>query len=318
MAVTLRYNPCPHCSGNGSIDTGGPCPACSGVGREVSPESLRNVALAAARAAGAALRPFMAGEIPVEFKSSFSDLVTAADRGVEQAVVGVIKGYLPDHGIIGEEGTRPEAESQYCWYIDPVDGTTNFVHQRLNFCVSIACYRSDEPVAALVYDPSRGELFHAVRGGGAFLRHVTRNANGVESGDAAAFGPAGAVGDKPLHVSPEGRLEEALILTNLLADYRVKDKLADLWALSRGTRGVRSLGAAALEMAYVAAGRVSAYAQFRLSAWDIAAGRLLVEEAGGRVTTMTGAALDLTAPRTSVLATNGRLHDTILACLAEV
>lgn len=301
------YITCSRCQGDGLVSSGEdcairgtgerhvPCPRCGGSGREPTAGALRRVALACADAAGAVLADLAGCALAVEFKSSPADLVTAADRAVEAAVAAVISRELPGHGFVGEEGTRLGLSADYVWYIDPVDGTTNFVHSRINYCVSLACYCAGEPRVGIVLDPTRQELFWAAQGEGAWLRS-----------------PAG---ERRLRVGPEATLEEALVLTNLYADWRVRDRISSLSRLSRESRGVRSIGAAALEMAYVAAGRVSAFAQWRLSAWDVAAGRLLVEEAGGTVTNLAGAPLRLDRP-TSVLCSNGRLHPLLLEVLS--
>ena len=282
---------CSRCAGKGAAG----CRRCGGSGREPAPATLRRVALTCADAAGAVLAGLAGSDLAVEFKTSASDLVTAADRAVEAAVAGIIERELPGHGFVGEEGTRLGAAAEYVWYLDPVDGTTNFVHQGLNYCVSLACYCQGEPRVGVVLDPSRQELFWALRGEGAWLR-----------------GPAG---EHRLQVGAEASLEGALVLTNLYADWRVRDRIAALNRLSKESRGVRSLGAAALEMAYVAAGRATAFAQWRLSAWDVAAGRILVEEAGGTVTNLAGGAVAM-AGQTSILCSNGLLHGELLAMLA--
>ncbi len=244
--------------------------------------------LDAIRTAGAMLRRRAGRRFRVQHKSSWSDLVTEVDRSVEQTVRQTILRRFPDHAFLGEEeGGGFDAE--YTWVLDPLDGTTNFVHTLPNFVCSLACYRGQEPQVAAVYDPSRQELFTARRGAGAAL-------NGV-----------------PIQVDRASRLQEALIGTNLMWDMR-EDRFAHLpglQQLGRHVRGIRSLGAAALELAYVACGRLSGFAQYRLGPWDFAAGALLVKEAGGTVSQLDGRPLTPDAP-CSVVASNGKIHPEML------
>lgn len=252
---------------------------------------LEQVALTAVREAGALMRGYTGERIAVEYKTSWSDLVTEVDRAVEQAVRQTILSRFPDHGIVGEEGGGGW-DREYTWVLDPLDGTTNFAHTLPNFVCSLACYRAGEGQVAAIYDPNRDELFAARRGGGATL-------NGAA-----------------IRVDPAARLQEALIGTNLMWDMRQGryDRLPGLQELGRYVRGVRSLGAAALELAYVACGRYSGFVQYKLAPWDFAAGILLVAEAGGTVSRMDGSPLDVTGPN-SVVASNGLIHSEMLALL---
>jgi myo-inositol-1(or 4)-monophosphatase len=254
-------------------------------------DALEQAMLEAVRAGGALIRGRTGSRMTVQFKSGFADLVTEVDTAVEQAVRRIISARFPDHGFLGEEGGGGW-EREYTWVLDPIDGTTNFAHTLPNFVCSLACYREKEPLVAAVYDPMRDELFTARRGGGAFL-------NGV-----------------PVQVDPAARLQESLLATSLLWDTRQNrfDRLPAIQALGQQVRGIRSLGAAALELAYVACGRLTAYAQFRLSPWDFGAGVLLVTEAGGTVTQLDGSPLDITRP-SSLLASNGRIHAELVSYL---
>lgn len=229
----------------------------------------------------------------VQYKTSWSDLLTEVDTAVEQAVRQAIGARFPDHGFVGEE-EGGGWEREYTWVLDPVDGTTNFAHTLPNFVCSLACYRGREALVGAVYDPSRDELFTARRGEGAFL-------NGVQ-----------------IQVDPAATLKESLIGTNLLWDMREgrMPNLPGIQQLGMQVRGIRSLGAAAMEMAYVACGRLSAYMQWQLSPWDYAAGALLVAEAGGRVSRTDGTPLEITQ-KGSLLVSNGRIHDAIVACLTQ-
>jgi myo-inositol-1(or 4)-monophosphatase len=254
-------------------------------------DRLEHAMLEAVRTGGALIRSKTGTRMTVQYKTSWSDLVTEVDTGVEQAVRQVIGRLFPDHGFLGEEGGGGW-EKEYTWVLDPVDGTTNFAHTLPNFVCSLACYRGREAQVGAIYDPSRDELFTAVRGQGAFL-------NGAR-----------------IQVDPAATLQESLVATNLMWDLREgrAHLLPGIQELGRNVRGIRSLGAAALEMAYVACGRLSAYMQWRLSPWDFGAGALIVAEAGGTVTQMDGAPVDITQA-SSVVCSNGKIHDAVLGCL---
>jgi len=251
-------------------------------------EILYAALIDAVQTAGSLIRKSTGSRMAVEFKTSWSDLVTAVDRAVEQAVREAIRTRFPDHGLVGEE-MGGGWDREYTWVLDPLDGTTNFAHTLPNFVCSLACYRHGEPVVGAIYDPNRDELFAARRGGGATL-------NGL-----------------PMAVDLAQTLRESLIGTNLLWDVRENrfHGLPALQELGKEVRGIRSLGAAALELAYVACGRLTGFVQFKLSPWDYGAGLLLVTEAGGRVTQMDGAPMDITTS-SSVVATNGLIHDDVL------
>jgi myo-inositol-1(or 4)-monophosphatase len=252
---------------------------------------LYETLLEAVRTGGQIIKSRTGERMSVKYKTSWSDLVTEVDTAVEQAVRSIVHARFPDHGFLGEEGGGGW-EQEYTWVLDPLDGTTNFAHTLPNFVCSLAVYRGREAQAGAVYDPSRDELFTARRGGGAFL-------NGIA-----------------IQVDPAATLHESLIGTNLMWDVR-EDRalnLPGMIELGKQVRGIRSLGAAALELAYVACGRLSAYMQWRLCPWDYGAGALLVAEAGGRVTRADGAPLDVTQ-KSSVLASNGRIHDEIVKYL---
>lgn len=247
--------------------------------------------LHAVRSGGALIRSHTGKRMAVQFKTSWSDLVTEVDKAVEQTVSQALRSRFPDHGFVGEEGGG-SWDREFTWVLDPLDGTTNFAHTLPNFVCSLACYRGQEALVAAIFDPNRDELFVARRGGGAFL-------NG-----------------EPVRVDAAGQLRESLIGTNLMWDVR-EDRfhnLPGLQELGRNVRGIRSLGAAALELAYVACGRLSGFVQYRLAPWDFGAGVLMVTEAGGTVSTIDGIPLDI-RQKCSVLATNGRIHADALAHL---
>ncbi|MEK3745061.1 inositol monophosphatase family protein [Brevibacillus sp. FSL K6-0770] len=250
--------------------------------------ALKELALQCARSAGELSLKRMKEPFTVEYKTSASDLVTAVDKEVEKHVISMILKRFPDHGILGEESTfaQDPAKFETLWVIDPIDGTTNYVHQQINFSVSIAVYHKGEGLVGVVYDPSRDELFYAVKGEGAYLN------------------------DRPLHLDRIVSLEEALLCTSVFWNKRAEQMGIDLIVkkLAGKVRGMRLLGSAALEMAYVAAGRLDGYVSLSLNAWDFGAGRILVEEAGGRVTTMTGTPLPYNE-KSSVMACNPTFYE---------
>lgn len=265
--------------------------------RTVAIESLETVAARAARAAGDVLRDrfgAMAG-VAVEFKRTEVDLVTEVDRAAERAALGVIRAACPDHRIVSEE-TASEIGAVwgpgFAWVVDPLDGTTNYVHGIPVFAVSVALYRDGEPLLGVVYDPLREEIFQARRGGGAFL-------NGA-----------------PVRVTAQGRLMRCVLATGTAVAHfgEWSDLIRDLEVVWPGAGNVRFLGTAALHLAYVACGRLDGFWERRLSPWDMAAGALLVEEAGGRVTRPDGAPFTLASH--SILATNGLVHDEVVLLLA--
>jgi myo-inositol-1(or 4)-monophosphatase len=227
-------------------------------------------------------------------KKGTIDLVTEADIAIERDFRRLIGDRFPDHAILAEEfGGAAEAGSKPCWVFDPIDGTTNFAHGLPMFCSSLALEVDGHPVVAAVYDPTRRELFTAEEGRGAFL-------NG-----------------RPLHVSSASELVDALLVTGFPYDvHRRVDEIVGLFAAFVGrARAVRRLGSAALDLSYVAAGRMDAFWEADLKPWDIAAGALLVSEAGGRITSLSG---DPFASRGGqVLASNGPLHDQLLHVIAE-
>ncbi|RXT05852.1 inositol monophosphatase [Ammoniphilus sp. CFH 90114] len=231
---------------------------------------------------------------PLEYtyKSSPSDLVTQVDKEVEEFMIEKILNEYPDHGIVGEEGTfeRDPKEFDTLWIIDPIDGTMNFVHQQLNYCISVAVVHKGESVFGVIYDPSRDELFWAMKGEGAFLN------------------------DTLLEVKKQVNQSEALICTSLFWHHRAEElglvKL--LYDLPKTCRGIRVYGCAALEMAYVAAGRIDAYVSLNLNPWDFAAGRVILEEAGGIASRLDGDPLPFTEAST-VVASNPHLHPQLIA-----
>jgi myo-inositol-1(or 4)-monophosphatase len=252
------------------------------------------VAVDAARRAGGLLLGRLGTLRTIDYKGSPSNIVTEMDRQAEALIVGCIAERFPDHAILAEEGGGRPGKASHRWIVDPLDGTTNYAHGMPFFAVSIALEIDGVVVMGVVYDPNRDECFTTRRGHGAFLE------------------------DAPMRVSETPTLDESLLSTGYPYDIRqVRDtNLAEHAAFMVRCRSVREMGSAAINLALVAAGRLDAFWELKLGPWDVAAGCLMVEEAGGRVTTPEGGPVDLGAP--SVVASNGRIHDEILSTLKEV
>jgi len=258
-------------------------------------------ASAIALEAGALLRDYYSRGVTTEYKSDV-DLVTEADRASEKLIVERLHALFPEHGVYGEEGTRSNIDREYRWYIDPLDGTTNFAHSFPVFCVSmglerrtpsLAASQDGELIAGIVYDPLRDELFTTERGKGAYL-------NGAR-----------------IHVSRIADLAEALLATGFPSRKRHDNPNIHFYQeFTLRSHGVRRAGSAALDLAYTACGRVDAYWEFNLNPWDTSAGALLVLEAGGSVTTFDGGPFRLDSRE--VLATNSLLRDELLGFFEEM
>lgn len=245
-----------------------------------------------AREAGAIINDFARRGIGFELKGRY-DLVTEADRSSEALIVKSLRQHFPDHAIVAEEGGSHESASGYRWFVDPLDGTTNFAHGFPVYNVTLGLEKDGELIAGVIYDPTRDEMFAAERGAGAFL-------NGER-----------------IHVTPTDRIENSLVATGFPSRKRHQNiNVHFYYQLAMLSHGVRRAGAAAIDLAYVACGRLDAYWEFALNPWDIAAGVLLVQEAGGVTSDMHGAPLDLHGPH--VLADNGVLHAEILALFSEI
>ena len=220
------------------------------------------------------------------------DLVTEVDVAVERMFRALIAERFPDHQVLAEEmGGAAAAPAGPCWVFDPIDGTTNFAHGLPIFCSSLALEIDGVAEVAAIYDPTRKELFTAERGGGAFL-------NGT-----------------PLRVSSAARLVDAMLVTGFPYDIHSRvDEIVGLFAAFVGqVRAVRRLGSAAIDLCYIAAGRLDGFWESDLKAWDIAGGALIVAEAGGRITNMAGE--PFTSRGGHVLATNGHLHESMLGVI---
>jgi myo-inositol-1(or 4)-monophosphatase len=254
----------------------------------------RRVAVDAARAAGRLLRDELSGARRIAYKGSPTNLVTEMDQRAEALILERLHGAFPDDAFLAEEQGAAAGRSNRRWIVDPLDGTTNYAHGLPVFGVSIALEAGRRLVLGVVYDPSRDEMFVAERGGGATLN------------------------DAAIRVSAAVSVGTSLLVTGF--PYNIREtadtNLAEYAAFSLRARAVRRLGSAVIDLAYVACGRFDGYWELRLGAWDVAAGAVLVEEAGGRITGIDGGALDVDAP--TLLATNGLIHDEMLRALKEI
>ena len=254
--------------------------------------SYLETAQALAREAGAVITGFAGRNIGFELKGAY-DLVTAADRASEKLIVECLRKTFPTHAVVAEEGGAHEGSSEYRWYVDPLDGTTNFAHGFPVYNVTLALEHAGQVIAGVVFDPTRDEMFAAERGSGAFL-------NG-----------------RRVRVTKTALLEHSLAATGFPSRKRHHNiNIHFYYQLAMVSHGVRRPGAAAIDMAYVACGRLDLFWEFGLNPWDMAAGSLLVEEAGGVVTDMHGAPLDLRGPH--VLADNGALHEETVTLFEKI
>jgi len=259
---------------------------------EIDGEKLEvlDLAMDLALQAGAIQRRRYETRLDVRTKSASIDLVTEVDRECEALIVEALQARRPDDAILAEEGGGHDGgSSAWRWIIDPLDGTTNYAHGFPRFCVSIGVEFQGTREVAAVYDPLLDELFHAVRGAGAWL------------------------GPRRLSVSDTRDLGQALVATGFAYDVHesLDDNLSRFAQVLKAARGIRRDGSAALDLCYVAAGRLDAYWEFKLHAWDVAAGCLIVEEAGGSVSNATGGPVP--ASGDEIVASNAHLHAAILA-----
>lgn len=262
----------------------------------ISGKSFTAVAINTASKAGEWIKSKLGDFANLDLKQSLHDLVTEVDKGSEAMIRKLILTHFPTHVILGEEGVAPGADAsvkalsevlnaEYVWIVDPLDGTTNFVHGFPFFCVSIALAHKGQVIVGVIYDPLRDELFVAERGKGAYVR------------------------GKRTQVSEDTLLRNSLVASGLPADRTTSlpINLAGIQSLTPKVRNIRIAGSAALHLAYVATGRLSGFWEIGLNAWDIAAGSLLVEESGGRVTDTLGRPYSISVR--NIVATNGFIHD---------
>ncbi len=255
----------------------------------------KQLAISLATQAGAVLRKNIGyyGTDKAENKRPF-DYVTEIDRACEQLIINSILDHFPDHEILSEESGRNTNKNEHCWIIDPLDGTTNFIHGYPHSAVSIALLQDGQIVLGVVYDPFRDEMFYAERGQGAYLNN------------------------NRIRVSPLNQISHCLIATGF--PFRHKELLDQYWkvlsAIFMAVSGIRRTGSAALDLAYVACGRFDGFWELRLSPWDVAAGALLIEEAGGKISDFEGQANHVWVG--DVVASNGMIHEFILTQVKKV
>jgi myo-inositol-1(or 4)-monophosphatase len=246
-----------------------------------------------AREAGALLVTYFERRVAFETKGEF-DLVTEADRASEKLVVERLRTHFPSHSIMAEEGGGHQSSSEYRWFVDPLDGTTNFAHSFPVFNVTLGLERAGELIAGVVYDPTRQEMFTAERGAGAYLNN------------------------RRIKVSATKQIGESLASTGFPSRKRHHNiNIHFYYQLAMASHGVRRTGSAAIDLAYVASGRLDFFWEFGLKPWDMAAGALLVQEAGGRVSDMNGGPHSVTASD-HILADNGALHGQVLEAFAGI
>jgi myo-inositol-1(or 4)-monophosphatase len=255
-------------------------------------KSYLETAIDIAQEAGKILREEMERPPTIAYKGDF-DLVTQADRRSEQLIVTRLRENFPEHAVAAEEGTGTDTGSDYRWHVDPLDGTTNFAHGYPCFCVSMALAFKGELLVGVIYNPIYQELFAAVRGEGATF-------NG-----------------KKIHCSKIDALKNSLLCTGFPNHKRLANpNIHYYWDFTLRSHGVRRDGSAALDLAYVAMGRFDSFWEFGLNPWDTAAGIVLVEEAGGKITDLQGQPYVLGGP--SILASNGLIHAEMVKVAAEV
>ena len=254
--------------------------------------TFKEVAVEIAKEAGIFLKQKLNSAHTINFKGDIN-LVTEADRISEEMITSMINRQFPDHDILAEEFTITDRGSDYRWIIDPLDGTTNYAHGYPVFCISIALERVGEIILGVIYNPMLDEMFVAERGEGAFLQ------------------------GRKIHVSAAINLSESLVATGFPYDVREnsQDTLTYFNEMIPRARAIRRAGSAALDLAYLAAGRFDGFWEFGLKPWDTAAGWLIVEEAGGVVTDMSGGGYYLESP--VIVASNNRIHKELMEALND-
>jgi myo-inositol-1(or 4)-monophosphatase len=263
---------------------------------KIGGKSFTVVAINTAATAGEWIKSKLGTFANLDLKYSQHDLVTEVDKGSETLIRNLIMTHFPHHSFLGEEGVEPGPEAsaaaladvsdaEYLWIVDPIDGTTNYVHGFPFYAVSIALAYKGEVIVGVIYDPSRDELFVAEKGKGAYVK------------------------GRRMSVSREDKLIDSLIGSGLPADhiYALPLNMKGIQAIVPKVRNIRVAGSAALHLAYVAAGRLSGFWEIGLNSWDIAAGSLLIQEAGGMVTDTEGKPYSLAVR--NVMASNGHIHE---------
>ncbi len=255
-------------------------------------DAERNIAIKAAREAGRLLKARLGNIKRLDYKGAFN-VVTDVDVASEKLIVEILKSQFPDYGILAEEGTATQLASSSCWVIDPLDGTTNYTHTYPFFAVSIGLEHKGKVVLGVVYNPLADELFWAAEGNGAWL------------------------GPEQIKVSAKAILKNSLLATGFPYDTRNQKRtnLPEFCALTNISCGVRRDGAAALDLCFVACGRLDGFWERQLAPWDMAAGSIIVLEAGGKITNPNGKTFDIKSGH--ILASNGLIHEAIITELEQ-
>ncbi|RLC39944.1 MAG: inositol monophosphatase [Candidatus Coatesbacteria bacterium] len=256
-------------------------------------ERQRNFIREVAIKAGELLMEYYKEDLSMYLKGDINP-VTIADTESEKLIIGEIKKAFPHHSILAEETGGEKQESEWLWVIDPLDGTTNYAHHYPSFCVSIALLKKCKPIMGVIYHPLLNEFFYAERGNGAYLN------------------------DRPIKVSNVDKLDKAFLTTGFAYDVHETedDNVDNFRAFLKRSMAIRRGGSAALDLAYTACGRFDGFWEMRLHPWDTAAGILMVEEAGGRVTTFDGGDFDIY--KKEILATNGLIHNDMIDVLKGI
>ncbi len=253
-------------------------------------DKAREIAIKAARSAGQLIVQKM-GDIKLDHKGVFNNLVTDVDKAAEVVILNILKEEFPDDEVLAEEsGNSGSKKTNRRWLVDPIDGTTNFAHSYPFFCISIALEEAGKLQMGVVLNPVSNELFWAQAGGGAWLN------------------------DKQIKVSKISTLEKSLLSTGFSDGSVNMERFKHMTGI---THGVRRDGSAALDLCFVACGRTEGYWELKIAAWDVGAGVLIVQEAGGRVSDMSGKTLDLSVPKFNILASNGLIHEQLIAALPQ-
>jgi myo-inositol-1(or 4)-monophosphatase len=256
-------------------------------------EITRKIETAARETGAFILKESKVFDISLTETKGLNDFVSYVDKSAEKMLVERLSVVLPEAGFVTEEGTSEKEGIKYCWVIDPLDGTTNFLHGLHPYAISIALMEDDEAVAGVVYEVSGNEIFKAWKGGGAWLN------------------------DRAIHVSKAPKLADSLVATGFpYSDFKRLDAyMKCLTHLCKQTHGIRRLGSAAIDLAYVACGRFEVFYEYGLKPWDVAAGILLVREAGGRVTDFSGN--DKNVKGEEILAANSSVYPEVLEIISK-